>query len=271
MAEQAAAIPPEDGGYQKQVSDKVDYVGLAKKDGWRSKEDLGDDFDPARYVDAEEFIKRKPLFEAIKKLGKENKELKKTVDSVVSFSQKNAEIAAKRAISELQAQKKEAIKIGDVDAVEAIDKNIGSHQAVISEVQNAKPANQIPQEIIDWTEKNQWFNEDAEMQEEATALTAAFTKTHPNVGIEEALENTTKKMKALHPDSKYFKTRRNDPPPVETDHGDRESASDSGNKKYTMSRLNEDQRLCFNAYKKNGMTLEQYCKKLEEIGEYDRR
>jgi hypothetical protein len=245
----------------------VNYEELAKKEGWRSKDELGEEFDPARYVGAEEFIKRKPLFDTIKQQGKKIKELVKTVDSVVSFSQKNAELAAKRAIADLTAQKKEAVKLGDSDAVEAIDKNIDAQKEVIAEAVKVQRPDAIPSEIIDWTDKNPWFNEDIEMQDFATAYCASWAKRNPKEGMEKALDETTKAVKKAFPDNKYFKTRRQDAAVVEGHRSDGADPDTTSNKKYTVSRLTEDQRICFNAYKKNGMTIEQYSKKLEEIGD----
>jgi hypothetical protein len=270
MAEQAEVEPAEDSGKGKVAQSKdPDYEEIARKEGWKSKEELGDEFDPARYVGAEEFIKRKPLFDTIKQQNKKIKELIGTVDSVVSFSQKNAELAAKKAIAELNAQKKEAIKLGDADTVEAIDRSLDDQKTIVAEAAKVKKTDSVPSEIIEWTEKNPWFNDDPEMQEDAVALTAAYAKKHPKAGMEEALADTEKKIKALYPDSKYFKKRRNDPPPVETHQSDGADPSGNGNKKYTMGRLNEDQKLTYNAYVKKAkmMTHDQFFSKLEEIGD----
>jgi hypothetical protein len=262
MAEEAAA-PVKDGGNGQ---GEVDYEALAKAEGWRSKEELGADFDPAKYVGPEEFVKRKPLFETIKSQGKKIKELSKTVESVVSFSQKNAELAAKRAIAELNAQKKEAIKLGDVGTVEDIDKNIKEHEKVVEQTTQATPT--VPSEIVEWTEKNEWFNADPEMQDFATAYCASYAKRNPKETMEKALDETAKAVKRAFPESKYFKTRRNDPPPVEGPNNDGADTGGKGNRKYTMDRLTDEQRQCCNAYVKAGvLTKDQYFQKLEEIGE----
>jgi hypothetical protein len=278
MAGEAAAdagAESEKGTGEESQDGAIDYEAIAKKEGWQSKEELGDKYDAARYVGAEEFVKRKPLFDTIKDLKKQNKELAKTVDGVVSFTQKNAELAAKRAIAELQAQKKEAIKVGDEAAVEAIDKSLDEHKAAVVAAARAKPENKVPEEIIAWTEANQWFNEDIEMQDFATAYCASYAKRNPKKTMEEALEETAKATKRAFPDSKYFKTRRSDPPAVET-HGEEKGGGGNGsaNKKYTMNRLSDEARLTYKAYvQKKGpdgksmMTHDQFFQKMEEIGD----
>jgi len=95
---------------------EVNYEELARAEGWRPKAELGDAYDPLKYVSAEEFVKRAPLFLTIKSQSKAIKELRKTVESVVSFSKQNAELAAKQAIDNLLSQKRDAIVSGDVEA-----------------------------------------------------------------------------------------------------------------------------------------------------------
>jgi len=249
----------------KKEVEKIDYDKLARNEGWRSKEELGEDFDAARYVGAEEFLKRKPLFETIKQQSKAIKRLEKTVDSVVSFSQKNAELAAKKAIADLNTQKKVAIEQGDVASVTEIDKNIEDHKKVVADAKSAVAA--IPSEITEWVAKNSWFDTDLEMQDFATAYCSSYKNRNPREDINKALEETEKAVKRAFPDSKYFKSRRSDPPAVET-HKDDAGDTGGNNKKYTMSRLTEEQKLTYNAYVKKSkmMTHDQYFLKLEEIG-----
>ena len=249
-------------GTEKEES--IDYEKIARNEGWKSKEELGDEFNSARYVGAEEFIKRKPLFETIKSQNKAIKELKKQIDAVVDFSQKNAELAAKRAINELNVQKKEAIKLGDIETVEKIDNSIKDHEKVVDESVKVKAA--VPAEIIEWTADNPWFDADLEMQDFATAYCASYAKRNPKEGIEKALEETTKAVKRAFPDSKYFKSRRDNPSAVETHKDD---GGDTGGKdKYKNVHLSEEQELCCKAYVKQGvMTRAQYIQKLDEIGE----
>ena len=241
----------------------VDYEAIARTEGWKSKEELGETFDPARHVGAEEYVKRKPLFDTIRQQSKAIKELKKTVDSVVHFSKQNAELEVKRAIDALNTQKREAIGNGDVETVERIDKSIKIHEENASKIDN-KPS--VPPEVIAWTEKNKWFDEDIEMQDFATAYCASYAKRNPNESAEIALKATENAVKKAFPDSKYFApTRRSAASPVETRTG--EGSTTSGTK-YSMSRLNEDQRRTYDAYVKKSklMTHDQYFAKLEEIG-----
>jgi hypothetical protein len=238
---------------------KIDYETPAKAAGWRSKEELGGDFDAARFVDAEEFIKRKPLFDTIKQQNKEMKELRKTIDSVVLTSQKMSELAAKRAVAELKAQKKEAISLGDVEKVEALDVTIAEHQQVIN-----KPPEIAPQ-VLEWTKKNEWFDKDTELQDFAVAYCASYAKRNPEKSMDESLEATAKATRKAFPESPFFKeSRRENPPQVETHKG--ETTGTKGNK-YTLDRLDEDQKRAYKQFMaKKVMSHDQYFQSLEEIG-----
>ncbi len=245
----------------------IDYDALARVEGWRPKEELGPDFDAGKYVSAEEFIKRKPLFDTLKEQKKEIRELKKTIESVVSFSEKNAQLAAKRAIAELKSERKEAIKLGDVEKVEILDKSIEEQSSVAEST--AKPKDAVAPEIIEWTKSNDWFNKDMELQDFAVAYCASYTKAHPGEGMDKALEQTAKATKRAFPDNKYFvsreEIRREAPPAVETHKS--EGGNDGKKKNYTVNRLNTEQKLAYNAYVKTNkmMTHDQYFEKLEEI------
>lgn len=267
MAEKAEENPEQENRdeQENQADTKIDYESSARAEGWKSKEELGSEFDAAKYVDAEEFIKRKPLFETIKSQNKMIKELKKTVDSVVNFTQKNAELAAKKAIAELKAQKKEAIKIGDVDSVDIIEKNIKDHEHIIDEAKAKK--DEVPSEISEWVGKNQWFDDDPKMQKWAISFAKAYGDENPGEPMDRVLQETADAVKSRFSDSKYFKPKTTTVSPVET-HRDDGGNEGRGKKNYSVSRLNEEQKLTYNAYVKKSkiMTHDEYFQKLEEIG-----
>ena len=245
-------------------SPSVDYEAAARAEGWKSKEELGDAFDPIRHVNAEEFIKRKPLFDTIRQQSKAIKELKKTIDSVVQFSKQNADLEVKKAIENLNAQKREAIGIGDIETVEKIDKSIKLHEDAAKKAAEVAPS--VPPEVLEWTEKNKWFDEDMEMQDFATAYCASYAKRNPSHSIEKALSATEVAVKKAFSDSKYFvSSRKTAAPIVESRPG---GASPGGSSKYSMARLTDIQKRTYDAYvrKSKMMSHDQFFEKLEEIG-----
>jgi hypothetical protein len=238
-----------------------DTEDRARAMGWKPREELGEDFDSNKWVDAKSYVDRKPLFDVIKQQNKELKELKKTVDAIVNFSQKNAELAAKRAVDALKAERKEAISLGDHEKVEEIDTKIAEQKETIKNV----PA--TPPEVVKWTEANDWFNKDPELQDFAVTFCATYAKSHPQATMETILAASEKATKRAFPDSPYFKetSRRQEPPPVETHKG--EGKGDAKGKKYTLDRLDDDQKRAYRQFMdKKVMTHDQYFQSLEEIG-----
>jgi hypothetical protein len=81
------------------------------------------------------------------------------------------------------------------------------------------------------------------------------------------LEATERATKRAFPDSPFFKetSRRQEPPPVEPHKG--EGGGDAKGKKYTLDRLDEDQKRAYRQFMKAGvMKHDDYFKSLEEIG-----
>ena len=64
-----------------------------------------------------------------------------------------------------------------------------------------------------------------------------------------------------------LQARKTAPSPVETRTGESSTSQTPGSGKYSMSRLNDDQRRSYDAYVRKAkiMTHDQYFKKLEEI------
>jgi cell fate (sporulation/competence/biofilm development) regulator YmcA (YheA/YmcA/DUF963 family) len=253
----ADVIDPKIGEEKKEVPE---VETLARSKGWKSKEELGDSIDPADYVEPHEFLRMRPLLDTMRQQRKDIKDLKKTIDAVVSFSQQNAELAAKRAVAELKKERKEAISNGDVEKVEALDTSIAQQEKIAS-----RPPEVAPQ-VIEWTKNNDWFNKDPELQDFAVAWCQSYAKRNPDKPMEDALEATAKATKRAFPDNAFFKeeSRREDPSPVET----HKSEGGNGKKKsYTMDRLDDDQKRAYKQFMaKKVMSHDQYFKSLEEIG-----
>src|SRR5512138_1524244 len=72
------------------------YETVAREKGWRPKEEYEGDHEA--WVDAEEFIKRQPLFDKIKSQSKKLKELEKTIEAISVHYNENIKQAKERAI-----------------------------------------------------------------------------------------------------------------------------------------------------------------------------
>ena len=83
----------------------------ARRHGWNPKGEKS----------AEEFLRAKPLYNEIRERGREIKELRATVDQLKKIIERNEHVSTQRALEQLKAQKREAIKLGDADLVDTIE------------------------------------------------------------------------------------------------------------------------------------------------------
>lgn len=234
-----------------------EYETVAKEKGWRPKEEYEGDLEA--WVGAEEFVKRQPLFDKIKVQSKKLKELERTVEALAKHYQTNIQQAKERAISDLKAERREAIELGEVSKVEQIDEKI-AHVSGMPEpdIQPKGLAPEIEQFVAD---QKDWFNKDDEMTSFAVAYNTNYLQRHPG-DLGKSLEETLKAVKKAFPD--YWKNlKRTAPPNVE---GATPSSKEGG--KYSYSRLNAEQKLVYDQIVKRHkqMSHEEYFKSLDEAG-----
>lgn len=246
---------PPAGGEESGKPSEVEV--LAREKGWRSKEEF--EGDEESWVGAEEFIKRQPLFDKIKTQSKKLKELERTVEALAKHYNESVTQAKERMISELKAERKEAIELGEADRVDAIDNRI---QEVARTVEPPKPAPVIDTEIEAFVEANSdWFNRDKEMTRFAVAYNEGYLKDHPG-DIGKSLDETLKAVKKAFPE-KFVNKRKTDPAPVEGG-----QPSGKGGDKYNYSRLTPEQKLVYNQLVKTHKQIshDEYFRSLEEAG-----
>ena len=230
----------------------------AREKGWRPKEEYTGD---GEWVDAEEFLRRKPFFDKMSKQSQEIKRLQRTVESMANHYHKSVAVAVDKAVKSLRVERREAIELGDVDRVDAIDAEIAQHQQQAV----AQSANTVSPEIVDWVSENQWFNTDQEMRAFAVTYNENYLKANPN-DIGESLRKTLVAVKKAFPEKFEPVVRKPAAPasPVESGAAAHKPA------KYDVNRLTAEQKQVYNAYVKQHkiMSHDDYFKSLEEIGEY---
>ncbi len=160
-------VKPQEGTPENKEPQYTDIEQKALDMGWRPREDFdGSDDD---FIDAKEFVRRKPLFDKIEHTGKELKNVKKALDALKIHYTKVQETEYNRALKELKAARKEAISNSDGDAFDTIDaeiKNVESQMETVKQAQST-PAVEEPQvnpEFVNWTNRNSWYTSVKYMQ-----------------------------------------------------------------------------------------------------------
>jgi len=253
----------------KATPEKIDYEKIARSKGWKPKED----FSGEAFISAEEFVKREPLFDKIKGLKSEikevhssNQELKNLVKTMTEQFKEAKDVAVKKAIDDLKAQKKEAIEVGDVAKVERIDEQIEAQKQIKKDV----PAQvEIKPEIKEWVSKNPWFDSKPKLQKFALSFNKAYSADNPDASLSDVLEETERAVKLRYPEEfKSNEARKESASPVD-------NPSSEGKVKvkgYGRDRLKTDeQRMVYDQCKKHGVytDMTEYVKQLEAQGELD--
>ena len=230
----------------------------ARAKGWRPKEEYVGDGD---WVDAEEFLRRKPFFDKMSQQRQEIKRLQRTVESMATHYHKSVAAAVDKAVKNLKVERREAIELGDADRVDAIDAEIAYQQQQMA----AQPANTVAPEIVDWVAENPWFNNDSDMRSFAVAFNENYLKANPN-DIATSLDKTLAAVKKAFPEKFEQPVRKPIAPasPVESGAVAHKPA------KYDVNRLTSEQKAAYNAYVKQHkiMSHDEYFQGLEVIGDY---
>lgn len=135
--------------------------------GWRPREEFsGDDDD---FIDAKEFVRRKPLFDKIESVSRESKTLRKALDSLKTHYTKVRETEYQKALRDLKQEQKQALADGDVDrfyAIEDEQKLVEQEKAVFLEEQQQiqTQAPTIHPEFAAWVSRNGWYETQPHMQ-----------------------------------------------------------------------------------------------------------
>ena len=224
--------------------------------GWKPKEEYqGDD---QKWVEAKEFVERKPIYERIHKLEQTNKRLSQTVHEFTDHVQKAEKAAYQKAMSDLESQKAYAVESADTQKVKEID-----HQ--IQDLRSNPPSDReaLHPAIETFVETNQdwWANE--EMQDYAISRHNRILS-QGNVDMETSLDKVMSDVKNRFPDH-FHNGNRDRPASVE---GGRRGGRGK-NKKFTPSDLSPHQKSVGERWVRSGAlkSLQEYVNELVKVGD----
>lgn len=130
--------------------------------GWRPKEEFdGDEID---FVDAKEFISRKPLYDKISQQSKQIKNVNRSLEALKEHYTKVKEVEFQNAIKALKAERKVAMVQGDGDAFDAAEKKIEEAEAQFQEIKQAAASITTDDEPVvspifqNWKNRNPWYD-----------------------------------------------------------------------------------------------------------------
>ena len=231
--------------------------------GWRPKEDF--DGDEEDFIDAQEFVRRKPLFEKIDSVGKELRETRKALRALQEHHSKVKEAEFKHALEQLRAEKKIALEEGDADKLIEIDEQIAD--AKVRQVQEEKQMRQEASaphpNFITWVQKNSWYKEDAELKAAADQIGSAYAVSNPEVEPDQVLKYVEGRVKKLYPD-KFRNPNKDRPSAVE---GRTSSTTSKSAKDDILSYplTDDERRVMMSFVRQDIMTKEEYIAELKRV------
>lgn len=229
--------------------------------GWHPKDEFQGEEDD--FIDAAEFVRRKPLFDKIDGVSKELRETRKALKALQDHHEKVKESEYKRALDDLKAQKKEALRSGDEDALVEIDEKIVDVKAAqkVAQAQEVKQAAQPHPALVKWVEVNKWYVTDAELRSVADNIGVSYAQQNPGKHPDEVLQYVTGRIKKIYPE-KFSNPQKDKAPNVE---GASSNAS-SSRKSTDDFKLSEEQRKVMNTLVRQGvLTKEQYIAEIKQL------
>lgn len=227
----------------------------AREMGWKPEDEYQGDKDT--WVDAGEFIRRKPLFDEIHKNKRKVADIEKSFAKLKDHHERVREAAYKQAIEDLKAEKLKALEDADHKRVVEIDDELAEKRANVPQ-RESEPT----PEFLEWVEENQWYNTDKTLKKEADRLGVAYHNANPDTPLPDVFKDIEGIIKSRHPEK--FKTvnsqntNRSKPAAVES------SGMQSRVSKSYFDRLSREDQEVVNDFISDphmkGVTREQYAK-----------
>lgn len=148
-------------GQEQEAPQLTEIEQRALEMGWRPQSEFNGD--AVDFIDAKEFVNRKPLFDRIESQSKQLKNVSKALDALKQHYTKVQETEFNRALSTLKAERRSALQDGDGEKFDKLDDEIKDVEKQLVDVKaNANvPAvqeeTQHP-EFVAWAAKNQWYS-----------------------------------------------------------------------------------------------------------------
>ena len=231
--------------------------------GWHPQEEW--DGDPEEFVDAKEYVGRKPLYDKIQSTGRALKETNKAIEALKTHYTKVKENEYKRALKTLQDQRQAAVAEGDGDTFQRLDteiKGIEAEAAQVAQLSQTNLVKEVPQEpqaFVSWKERNSWYHKVDYMKTFADQLGVRLAG--QGVQPEDVLKQVEQAVRKEFP-HKFVNPKKADAPDVGASRGNAKSS------KSAEDSLTPQERQIMNTLVRGGhITKEKYLADLKDVRE----
>lgn len=215
----------EQGSNESQEHQYTEVEQRAMDMGWRPKEEFsGEDGD---FIDAKEFVARKPLYDKIGQQSKQLKNLGSAIEALKGHVGKVQEAAVQTAIKALKEQQKQAIVEGDADKFQEIGDSIKDAEIQVAQIKDLNDTPLVKEEPVlhpefaHWQNRNPWYNSTGYMKDYADKLGAKLANT---MTPSEVLKEVEKAVRKEFP-NKFSNPNKTDAPETGTSKNSGRAAS----------------------------------------------
>jgi len=246
---------------QEEEREYTEIEQRAIKMGWNPHWD-GDEDD---FIDAKEFVRRKPLFDKIEAVTKRQKQTEEALNQLSQHHQKVKEVEYQRALKQIRQEKREALKEGDttraLELEDKMDELAATHEEEVKVIQqNTQKAEGASKEFLVWVKDNDWYLKDEEMHDFADGVAQSFVKRAQATGSviteNDVFDYVLDKVKKSYPD-KFENPNRQRPSAV--------TSATRTNKqiKSTFKLTDEEESIARNFERMGIMTKDEYIKEIK--------
>ncbi len=260
MTEEVKLDAPNSEEQVEQKTGPSEIEQRALEMGWRPKEEFDGNEDD--FIDAKEFVRRKPLFDKIDHLSRQHKATMQALNDLKTHYTKVKETEYNRALADLKKERREALREGDADRFEELDDEIDRIEEAAKEIKVVAETHQEPithPEFVSWLSRNPWYNTTAHMRVFADDVGTRLAAQ----GLEpaEVLKKVEKAVREEFP-NKFRNPNKDNAPNVESS-GNKGSKASSG---FSEADLDDRERKVMNnLVRQKLMTKEEYLADLKKI------
>ena len=222
--------------------------------GWRPRDEFDGTDD--EFIDAKEFVRRKPLFDKIEQQGKQLKATIKALEGLKQHYTSMREVEYERALKALKAERKQALSDGDADRFDVLDDQIKEVESEAAKIQQTKNVPAVQEEVVNpefqsWVTRNNWYKNVGYMREFADEVGVRLHQ--QGLSPTEVLKQVEQAVRKEFP-HKFTNPNKNTAPAVESSGG----TKSAGKQKDTVE-LSELERKVMNDLVRSGvLTKEEY-------------
>jgi hypothetical protein len=169
---------------------------VARAQGWKPKEEfLTAGGEETKWVNYDEFNRRKEFFDAIHKANQRTKRVEEQLNALSEHHKRVAEVEKEKARKELMQEKLQAAKDNNLERVVQVDAELDA----LTETTVTTPPKTTNPDLEAFVAKNRWYVEDEDLQAYANGIGAKIERDNPDMPTIEVFKLVEEKVKKTFP------------------------------------------------------------------------